>query len=78
MTARYTSSTESSYRHPGVSTPASASVERTPRPEPPLVLVVDDHEPSRSLARLVLERAGLRVEEAATGGAGLFYRFAAK
>ncbi|PYP75052.1 MAG: hypothetical protein DMD35_22520 [Gemmatimonadetes bacterium] len=72
MTARYTSSTgSSSYHHPGAGTPAAAARELHLYREPPLVLVVDDHEPSRSLARIVLERAGLRVEEAATGGEGL-------
>jgi len=38
---------------------------------PPLVLVVDDHEDSRIIARLVLEAAGFRVREAASGVAGL-------
>lgn len=38
---------------------------------PPCVLVVDDHEESRTIARLVLERAGFRVAEAATGNEGL-------
>jgi two-component system, cell cycle response regulator DivK len=38
---------------------------------PPVVLVVDDHEESRTIARLVLERAGFRVAEAATGSEGL-------
>ena len=38
---------------------------------PPCVLVVDDHEESRTIARLVLERAGFRVAEASTGNEGL-------
>ena len=38
---------------------------------PPVVLVVDDHEESRTIARLVLERAGFRVAEASTGSEGL-------
>lgn len=37
---------------------------------PPLVLVVDDHEDSRAIARLVLESAGFRVAEAKTGFEG--------
>jgi len=35
------------------------------------VLVVDDHEDSRTIARLVLENAGCEVAEAATGPDGL-------
>jgi len=34
---------------------------------PPLVLVVDDHEDSRAIARLVLESVGFKVAEARTG-----------
>jgi CheY-like chemotaxis protein len=49
-------------RHPLVGTRAT---------EAPLVLVVDDHEDSRIIARLALEAAGFRVREAATGVAGL-------
>jgi two-component system cell cycle response regulator DivK len=37
------------------------------RPSSPLVLVADDHEDSRTIARLVLETAGWRVIEARTG-----------
>lgn len=37
----------------------------------PLVLVIDDHEDSRIIARLVLEAAGFRVCEAASGVEGL-------
>jgi two-component system cell cycle response regulator DivK len=36
----------------------------------PLVLVVDDHEDSRAIARLVLESGGFRVAEARTGFEG--------
>jgi two-component system, cell cycle response regulator DivK len=39
-------------------------------PFPPLVLVVDDHEDSRAIARLVLESVGFRVAEARTGFEG--------
>lgn len=43
-----------------------------PTPTPaPLALVVDDDESSRFLAHEVLERAGLRVEEASSGQQGL-------
>ena len=38
---------------------------------PPLVLVVDDHDDSRAIARLVLESVGYRVEEARAGLEGL-------
>src|SRR5262245_66175068 len=38
---------------------------------PPCILEVDDHEESRTIARLVLERAGFRVAEASTGSEGL-------
>lgn len=37
---------------------------------PPLILVVDDHEDSRAIARLVLESVGFRVAEAKTGFEG--------
>jgi CheY-like chemotaxis protein len=37
----------------------------------PLVLIVDDHEDSRFIGRLVLESVGLRVIEATTGSEGL-------
>jgi CheY-like chemotaxis protein len=37
----------------------------------PLVLIVDDHEDSRVIGRVVLESVGLRVAEAATGSEGL-------
>jgi two-component system cell cycle response regulator DivK len=36
-------------------------------PEPPLVLIVDDYEQNRKLARDVLRAAGLRTLEAASG-----------
>jgi CheY-like chemotaxis protein len=38
---------------------------------PPLVLVIDDHDDSRTIARLVLESAGFRVADARTGFEGL-------
>jgi CheY-like chemotaxis protein len=38
---------------------------------PPLVLVVDDHEDSRVIMRLVAESVGLRVADARTGPEGL-------
>jgi CheY-like chemotaxis protein len=50
---------------------ATPAVARVSVRAAPLILVVDDHEPSRALARLVLERDGFRVEEAGTGGEGL-------
>jgi len=43
----------------------------------PLVLVVDDHEDSRIIARLVLEAAGFRVREAASGVTGAACRYRA-
>ena len=36
-------------------------------PEAPLVLVADDHDDSRTIARVLLESAGFRVAEARTG-----------
>lgn len=50
------------------SAPTVASAEP---PEPGLVLVVDDHDDSRTIARLVLESAGFRVAEAGGGLEGL-------
>jgi two-component system cell cycle response regulator DivK len=38
-----------------------------PSPDAPLVLVADDHEDSRFIARLMLETSGFRVVEARTG-----------
>jgi len=59
------------YHHrPPVHTATPAVARIAVRPSP-LILVIDDHEPSRALARLVLEREGYRVEEAGTGGEGL-------
>jgi CheY-like chemotaxis protein len=52
----------SALRHPVVRATVTAA---------PLVLVVDDHEDSRIIARLVLEAAGFRVHEAASGVTGL-------
>ncbi|HEY9227185.1 MAG TPA: response regulator [Gemmatimonadaceae bacterium] len=40
-------------------------------PLPPLVLVIDDHDDSRTICRLVLESAGFRVAEAQTGFDGI-------
>ena len=42
-----------------------------PSPAPPLVLVVDDDERNRKLARDVLRRSGLRTIEAASGRAAI-------
>ena len=70
MTDLYAPSLGSYYHRPPVhtTTPVVARAALVPAP---LILVVDDHEPSRALARLVLERDGFRVEEAGTGGEGL-------
>jgi two-component system cell cycle response regulator DivK len=43
----------------------------SPPPSAPLVLIVDDNEQNRRLARDVLRAAGLRTIEAATGEAGV-------
>jgi len=43
----------------------------SPPPSAPLVLIVDDNERNRRLARDVLRAAGLRTIEAASGGAGI-------
>ena len=69
MIERYASPIGSPYRHPAAD--ALPPVAPTSLLHAPLILVVDDHEPSRTLARLVLERAGFRVAEAATGRDGL-------
>ena len=54
---------------------AETNVRRPPAklaaPPAPLVLVVDDHEDSRIIARVVLESAGFRVRDAACGVEGL-------
>lgn len=44
---------------------------RSPPPSAPLVLIVDDNERNRKLAREVLRAAGLRTVEAASGGEGI-------
>lgn len=44
--------------------------ERRPDANPPLVLIVDDHDDSRAIERLVLESAGFRVLEARAGREG--------
>jgi CheY-like chemotaxis protein len=52
--------------------PRSDVVDERANPKPlPLVLVIDDHDDSRAIARLVLELSGFRVAEAATGTEGL-------
>ena len=69
---------------PGISTPETASPwtsprsagesalpALTPRERSHLVLVVDDHVDSRTIARIVLQRAGFRVAEASSGIEGL-------
>ena len=40
---------------------------KTPAPHPPTVLVVDDEEPIRQVARRILEDAGYAVTEASSG-----------
>jgi len=70
MTDLYAPSLDACYHRPPVHT-VTPAVARTSARSAPLILVVDDHEPSRVLARLVLEREGYRVEEAGTGGEGL-------
>ncbi len=47
----------------------SSVVERDP--EAPLILVADDHDDSRCIARIVLETSGFRVVEACTGSEAL-------
>lgn len=44
--------------------------ERRPESKNPLVLIVDDHDDSRAIERLVLESAGFRVLEARAGREG--------
>lgn len=69
---------------PGISTPETEIPWTSPRPvreslltgvapreRTHLVLVVDDHVDSRTIARIVLQRAGFRVAEAASGSEGL-------
>jgi CheY-like chemotaxis protein len=70
MTDLYAPPAGTYFHHPPVHTVTPALSRSAVRPAP-LILVVDDHEPSRALARLVLEREGYRVEEAGTGGEGL-------
>ena len=69
-----------SFRAPSLTPPAypaipiRADITRaggSPEIFPPLVLVVDDHEDSRTIERLVLESVGFRVLEARTGKEGL-------
>jgi CheY-like chemotaxis protein len=42
-----------------------------PGGEPPVVLVIDDHDDSRTITRIVLEQAGFRVAEANDGARGV-------
>ena len=56
------------------SIPIRADITRlggSPELFPPLILVVDDHDDSRAIARLVLESVGFRVAEARAGLEGL-------
>jgi signal transduction histidine kinase len=50
---------------------APATLPSPPLDATPIVLVVDDHEPNRALARETLEGEGYRVVEAGGGGAGV-------
>jgi two-component system cell cycle response regulator DivK len=54
-----------------VTAPSPSARDGGPTPAAPLVLVVDDNEKNRRLARDVLRAAGLRTLEAASGGAGI-------
>jgi two-component system, cell cycle response regulator DivK len=51
-----------------VTSPSPEARDRARPPDAPLVLIVDDNEKNRKLAREVLRAAGLRTLEAATGG----------
>ncbi len=53
------------------SPPPSAPQARSQTPAAPLVLIVDDNEKNRKLARDVLRAAGLRTIEAASGREGI-------
>jgi CheY-like chemotaxis protein len=44
--------------------------ETDPPADPPVILVIDDHDDSRTITRLVLEHAGYRVVEASDGSRG--------
>ena len=54
-----------------MSSPPPRAADGGPQPAAPLVLVVDDDERNRKLARDVLRRAGFRTIEAATGTRGI-------
>jgi two-component system cell cycle response regulator DivK len=55
-----------------VTSPSPGALPRGPvRPEPPLVLIVDDNPKNLKLARDVLRAAGFRTLEAATGADGI-------
>jgi CheY-like chemotaxis protein len=54
-----------------VTSPSPSGRKREPAPAVPLVLIVDDNEMNRRLARDVLRAAGLRTIEAASGGEGI-------
>jgi two-component system, cell cycle response regulator DivK len=53
------------------SRPSDAVRHEREHTEPPLVLIVDDNEKNRRLARDVLRRAGFRTLEAPTGAEGI-------
>ncbi len=54
-----------------MTSPSPSGRKREPAPAVPLVLIVDDNEMNRRLARDVLRAAGLRTIEAASGGEGI-------
>jgi two-component system cell cycle response regulator DivK len=54
-----------------VTAPSPSAGNGEPAMTVPLVLIVDDNEKNRKLARDVLRAAGLRTLEAASGGAGI-------
>ena len=54
-----------------MTSPSPSGRKREPPPAVPLVLIVDDNEMNRRLARDVLRAAGLRTIEAASGGEGI-------
>jgi CheY-like chemotaxis protein len=56
---------------PAIRRPLDHSLTPVESSRSPLVLIVDDHEDSRVIGRVVLESVGLRVAEAATGSEGL-------
>jgi two-component system cell cycle response regulator DivK len=54
-----------------VTSPSPSARKSESTPAVPLVLIVDDNDKNRKLAREVLRAAGLRTIEAANGGAGI-------